>query len=306
MGKTLRKKRHLLPLVALLLLFLPGPGTAQSDAVLRHLNPSSMGERLHANVDVRTELHNLGFQGAQKDACLDLTVPFRAAGRHMFAGLSAANTNFNIENSFSAHLRYGLRFQVGNGRRAGALYLTAALGAGLEYDHIDMARLLENGSDPYLNDLAPNRYRFAGSVGVSLHSDRFSVSVFSPRLAQRFAETPLAVSAAYRTDPTRKACLAVSGYGSYTAAGQDRGLYGRLQLSGVFFRFLGLDVDYDSRNRLHGGASIHIRETVEMGYRCGFTAFRIKRAGASFLSHEIRLSLVFKRNREREYDYYRN
>lgn len=300
----MRKKiSRLLPLVALLL---PGLGIAQSDATLRHLNPSSMGERLHANADVRTELHNLGFSGAQKDAYLDITVPFQAGGHYMFASLNATNTYFNIENYFTAQLRYGLRFQVGNGRRSGALYLTAALGGGLEYDHIDMARLLENGGDPYLNHLAPNRYRFAGSVGLALHNDRFSVSVFSPRLAQHFTETPVAVSAGYRTDPSRKAYLALSGYGSYTAAGKDKGLYGQLRLSGVFFRFLGLDIDYDSRNRLHGGASIHIRETVEMGYQCGFTAFRIKRAGAQFLSHQVRLSIVFKRNREREYDYYRN
>lgn len=302
----MRKKIFLLPLFGLPLLGLFNAATAQSDATLRHLNPATLGERLHATADVRTELHNLGFSGAQKDAYLDIAVPFQATGRYMFASLSAANTHFNIENNFSAQLRYGLRFQIGNSRRAGVLYLTAAMGAGLEYDHIDMARLLENGGDPYLNDLAPNRYRFVGSVGIALHNDRFSVSVFSPRLAQHFAETPVAVSAAYRTDPTRKAYLALSGYGSYTAAGQDKGLYGRLQMSGVFFRFLGLDVDYDSRNRLHGGASIHIREAVELGYQCGFTAFRIKRAGAQFLSHQIRLSLVFQRNKEREYDYYRN
>ena len=300
----MRKKiARLLPLVALLL---PGLGTAQSDATLRHLNPSSMGERLHANADMRTELHNLGFSGAQKDAYLVIAVPFQATGRYMFAALSASNTHFNIENDFSAQLRYGLRFQVGNVRRNGGLYLTAALGAGLEYDHIDMARLLENGGDPFLNDLAPNQYRFVGAVGLALHNDRFSVSVFSPRLAQHFSETPVAVSAAYRTDPSRKASLALSGYGSYTAAGKDKGLYGQLRLSGVFFRFLGLDVDYDSRNRLHGGASIHIREAVELGYQCGFTAFRIKRAGAQFLSHQVRLSIVFKCNKEREYDYYRN
>lgn len=303
----MRKKIfRLLPLFGLPLLGLFSAAAAQSDATIRHLNPSTMGERLHTNVDVRTELHNLGFQGAQKDAYLALAVPFQATGRYMFAALNASNTNFNIENRFAAQLRYGLRFQVGNGRRAGALYLTTAFGAGIEYDHIDMARLLENGGDPFLNDLAPNQYRFIGSVGLALHNDRFSVSVFSPRLAQHFVETPVAVSAAYRTAPSRKAYLALSGYGSYTAAGYEKGLYGRLQVSGVFFRFLGLDVDYDSRNRLHGGASIHIRETVELGYQCGFTAFRIKRAGAQFLSHEIRLSLVFQKNKERDYDYYRN
>ncbi len=300
-----RKKIALLPLWALLVV--PGAGLAQSDARLRHLNPATMGERQHASADAVVELHNLGFSGAQKDADLHIAVPFQAAGRYMFAALRASNTYFNIENSFSAQLRYGLRFQVGHGRRAGALYLTAALGAGLEYDHIDMARLLENGGDPFLNDLAPNRYRFAGSVGLALHNERFSVSVFSPRLAQRFAETPVAVSAGYRTDPTRKACLAVSGYGSYTAAGSYQGLYGQLRLSGIFFRFLGLDVDYDSRNRLHLGASVHIKEAVELGYQCGFTAFRIQRAGTQFLSHQIRLSLIFKRNdKDRDYDYYRN
>lgn len=301
----MRKKIfRFLPLLALFAV--PGLGLAQSDATLRHLNPAALGERLHAHADAATELHNLGFSGAQKDAYLDIAVPFQAAGRYMFAALSAANTNFNIENNFSAQLRYGLRFQVGNSRHGGALYLTAALGAGLEYDHIDIARLLENGGDPYVNNLAPNRYRFAGAVGLALHNDRFSVSVFSPRLAQHFSETPVAVSAAYRTDPSRKAYLALSGYGSYSAAGFEKGLYGRLQVSGVFFRFLGLDVDYDSRNRLHGGASIHIRESVELGYKCGFTAFHFKRAGAQFLSHQVRLSIIFKRNREREYDYYRN
>lgn len=303
MKKTWRKKTaRLLPLVALLL---SGLGLAQSDAVLRHLNPAAMGERLHINADVRTELHNLGFAGSQKDACLDIIMPFQATGRHMFAGLKAGNTYFNIENLFTAQLRYGIRFTVGGGR-SGQMYLTAALGAGLEYDHIDMARLLENGSDPYVNGLKPNSCRFVGSVGIAMHNERFSVSVFSPRLAQHLSETPVAVGAGYRSDPTRKAYVALSGCGSWTAAGNDKGWYGRIALSGVFFRFLGVDLDYDSHNRLHAGTSIHIRESVELGYKCGFTAFRIKRAGTQFLSHEIRMSLLFKRNREREYDHYRN
>lgn len=305
MKKTWRKKTsRLLPLAALLL---SGPGLAQSDYLLRHLNPAAMGERLHVHADAGTELYNPGFEGSRKDALLDVTVPFKAGrtGRYMFAGLKAGNTYFNIENLFSAQLRYGMRFTVGGGR-SGQMYLTAALGAGLEYDHIDMARLLENGSDPYVNDLKPNSCRFVGAVGVALHNERFSVSVFSPRLAQHLSETPVAVGAGYRTDPIRKAYVALSGYGSWTGAGTEKGWYGRIALSGVFFRFLGVDLDYDNRNRLHAGASIHIRESVELGYKCGFTAFRIKRAGAQFLSHEIRLSLLFKRNQEREYDHYRN
>lgn len=304
MKKTRKKKERLL------LWLLCGclcPAAAQSDTELRHLNPAAMGERLYVNVDVGTEMYNMDFERSRKDACLDITAPVKAGGRYMFAGLRADNTYFNIENRFSAQLRYGMRFQVGHGRRAGALYLTAAVGAGLEYDHIDMARLLENGSDPYVNSLAPNAYRFVGSVGVALHNDRFSVSVFSPRLAQRFSETPVAVSAGWHSDPARKASFAVCGYGSYTTASTDKGLYGHLRVSGVFFRFLGLDVDYDSRNRLHAGASVHIREVMTLGYQCGFTAFRIKCAGVPFLSHQVRLSLLFKRSdRERDYDYYRN
>ncbi|MCM1168548.1 MAG: hypothetical protein NC048_02725 [Bacteroides sp.] len=299
MKKTWKKKERLL------LWLLCGclcPAAAQSDAELRHLNPAAMGERLHVNVDVGTELYNMDFERSRKDACLDITVPVKAGGRYMFAGLRAGNTYFNIENNFAAQLRYGIRFTVGGGR-SGNLYLTTAVGAGMEYDHIDMARLLENGSDPYVNSLAPNAWRFVGSVGVALHNDRFSVSVFSPRLAQRFFETPVAVGAGWHTDPARKAAFAVCGYGSYTAAGADKGLYGHLRVSGVFFRFMGIDVDYDSRNRLHGGASIHIREAVTLGYQCGFTAFRIRRAGAQFLSHQVRMSILFKRSDRRERDY---
>lgn len=277
------------------------PASGQVPEPLRRLDCSVMGEGDALRFDLSCELHNPGFEGARKDACLGFDLPFpnrRMPGRRMFAGLSAVNRSFNVENLFAVQGRYGIRFDLSGPRRS--LYLTTALGAGLEYAHIDVSRLLESGSDPYLNSLAPKEVRFAGQAGISLHNDRFSVSVFSARLAQRFAESEVAVGAGWRTVPDRKVSFSLRGYGSWAKEGANAGFYCRVFAQVLFGRFLGFCTDYDSRNRLHAGASIHVKERFSLAYSAGFQAFRLRAGGEPFLSHFITLSFSFNAENKRE------
>ncbi len=280
------------------------PAAAQPSApALRHANPTAVGEGAALRIDLSAELYNIDFARSKKEAALDITIPI-AMGRNrqskslMYVGLTTGNTYFNVENRFTAMARYGLRFDLSNRNRE--LYLTTALGAGVDYDHIDIGRLLEGGSDPFLNDLSPNSVRFAGQAGVSVHNDRFSVGVFTPRFAQRVAETEIGLSAGYASDRSRKVAIRLCGYGTYAKAGDNAGFYGRVSASIFLARFIGLDLDYDSRNRMHIGASLHIKEKMSVLYSCGFSAFRFKTDGVPFISHYIGLSFSFSKNKEKE------
>lgn len=251
-------------------------------------------------VSLSCELFNPSFERCEKDATLDVYVPVPMQRKNlvMFIGAAADNKNFNFQNWFSTAIRYGLMFDLGS--RTRELFLTTALGAGLEYDHIDMASLTSTGSDPYFNDLPPNRTRFLGQVGLAIHNRHFRVSLYSQRLTPDLRTSPLSLSGSWFSNEERKVRCILSATGSIIPG--NGSLSGNVHASLIIGSPLIIGVQYCSDNRLYLEAGLRIK-ALRLQYGCGFQAFRFKAGGEPFLSHHIGLSISIDRENKQSDNY---
>ena len=293
--------RPIRTLLCLLLVCLAVSHTeAQTFLTPAAVNPASEADQTRINVNLHAYHQGAGILGSDKGGLLNVGIPTLYGGNHrdgkyLFCGVTVSDRSLNLTNDMTAILRYTMRFQVAN-----KLYLSAGIAAGVDYVHVAVNRLLEDGGyDPAWQDIKANSVRFTGQTGIQLHNDRFAVGLFG---GFPYEGSHIGMNARFRTNPEKKCAYEMYAYGYYYIAANK--WYGDFYVQGILGKSLAIGLGYDTDNYMQAIASLSIK-TLKVSYACGFFNFSVGKAGVNTLQHNITLGLTFKNKTDRENDYYK-
>ncbi len=278
-----------------------GRTQAQTFLIPSAVNPAAEADLLRPNLSLQAYHQAAGVSGSEKGGTLNVGIPVnyghnRRDGRYLFVGLTLDDRLLNLTNDLTGLLRYAMRFQVG-----AKLFLSGGLAAGLDYTHVAVNRLIEDGGhDPALSDVRPNSLRFAGQTGLQLHNDRFAVGLFG---GFPYDDSHIGMNARFRTDPEKKFTFELYAYGYYHFA--RRRWLGDFYIQGLIGKSLGIGIGYNTDNYLQAIASLSIKGALRIGYACGFYNFSTGKAGINTLQHNITLGMTFRSRADRENDNYK-
>lgn len=259
------------------------------------VNPAAEADYTRINVSLSAYHQAAGVSGSAKGGALNIGVPVnyggsQREGKYLFAGISINDRSINLTNDMTTLLRYAMRFQVGQ-----KLYLSAGVAAGIDYTHVNVNRLIDDGGyDPAWQDMRPNSVRFAAQTGVQLHNDRFAVGIFG---GFPYRNSHIGMNARFRTNPEKKCAFELYAYGYYYTAA--RKWYGDFYIQGVLGRAVALGVGYDTDNYMQAIATLSIK-TLHVTYACGFYNFSTGTAGITTLQHNATIGLTIRSKADRE------
>ena len=180
-------------------------------------NPSAMAEGTRVEAALYGQYRLYGFDGAPKEAALQVTVPFSSSssagayyfsGRNsaefysMFFGIGACGVSAGAYSEYSAALSYAYQIRLSQSSQLAFGVALGAIASGTSY-----GSLQDGGSaDPSLVS-SGTLWQFHSQTGVYLHGEKYYVSAYSPSVLS-------------------KSIFLQSGYSTAVGGSDDGGYYG--------------------------------------------------------------------------------
>ncbi|MDR3366696.1 MAG: type IX secretion system membrane protein PorP/SprF [Prevotellaceae bacterium] len=162
-------------------------------------NPAAMSDATAVDAALYGQYRLYGFEGAPKEATLQVTVPFSTssgshnpyyfsgrnsaesdAGYSMFFGVGAYGTSIGAYSEYSALLSYAYQIRLSQSTRLGFGVALGATESGRRYDNMP-----GYDADPSLASRSSSAWQFHAQAGMYLHGDSYYVSAYSPAMMNK-------------------------------------------------------------------------------------------------------------------------
>lgn len=270
-------------------------------------NPAAMSEATTVEAALYGQYCLYGFEGAPKDAALQVTVPRATSSRNnyyfagssaaedykMFFGLVAYGASIGAYSEYNAALSYA--YQV---RLSQRMQLAFGVAMGASVSGRGYGSMPESADDPSL--LSSNLWQLHAQAGVYLHGEKYYMSVYSPTAVNKSVFLQSGYSTAvggsadggyYGDASQKKNRWEVHAQAGYAQAGRGKSEKMTVQGSTVYTvnGLLGVGVAWQNPLNLAALAQLNIGG-VKISY-----AYQITDLNVNILQHEIILKISFSK-----------